>query len=127
MVERVIDATFDRVWSLLSDFEGEFGNLQPDMRHVTILSIEDGIDAITRSDFGMRAHLRGTIAPGWCWLQSRFLIIGMTAADAGDGRTRVAHTGVIRIPGQAEILPNRRPSGSRRTLAKLAQRSTAGF
>jgi hypothetical protein len=37
-------------------------------------------------------RLDGVLRPGWCWLQSRFLVIGMAAA-AEPGGTRVALTG----------------------------------
>jgi hypothetical protein len=48
--------------------------------------------------------LRGEQRPGWCWLQSRFLLLGVAAAPDGDG-TRVAFTGGVRVPGRAALVP----------------------
>jgi len=53
----------------------------------------------------MRARLRGTLRPGWCWLQSRFLLIGVAAVPDGPRRTRVAFTGGVRVPGRAALIP----------------------
>ena len=106
VTERAIRSSPERVWELLSDLEGEFGAIQPDMHRVTILSRNgDSIEALARSRYGMRALLRGTMTPGWCWLQSRFLLIGMAVAEGPDGTSLVAMTGGIRIPGRAALVP----------------------
>lgn len=106
VTERVVDAPLDTVWAMLSDLEGSFRELQPDMRTVTVLTGRDGrVEALARSRFGMRAHFDGSLRPGWCWLQSRFLIVAMAAAAEPDGRTRVALTGGIRLPRRGGILP----------------------
>lgn len=106
VTERVIDAPLDRVWGLLADLEGAFGEIQPDMRSVrVVLRDGDRVTAVARSRFGMRARLEGVVRPGWCWLQSRFLIIGMAAAPEPGGGTRVAMTGGVRVPGRAALVP----------------------
>ncbi|RFU41846.1 hypothetical protein DZF91_09710 [Actinomadura logoneensis] len=104
--ERVLPRTLDEVWAVMGDLEGGFGRFQPDMRDVRVVRAGQGrVVALARSRFGMRARLEGTLRPGWCWLQSRFLIIGMAAAPEPGGGTRVAVTGGVRVPVRAAIVP----------------------
>ncbi|MFC4909090.1 hypothetical protein [Actinomadura gamaensis] len=104
--ERVLPVPLDEVWAVMGDLEDGFGRFQPDMRRVRVVRAERGrVVALARSRFGMRARLEGTLRPGWCWLQSRFLIIGMAAASEPGGGTRVAVTGGVRVPGRAAIVP----------------------
>ena len=121
VTERVIDAPFDRVWALLEDLEGSFGEIQPDMRSVKI-ERRDGerVTAVAHSRFGMRARLDGVVRPGWCWLQSRFLLIGMAATPEPGGGTRVAMTGGVRVPGRAALVPIGVRREAERALARLA-------
>ncbi|WP_406861576.1 hypothetical protein ABZO31_14395 [Streptomyces sp. HUAS MG47] len=65
----------------------------------------DRVEAVAWSRYGMRARFRGVLRPGWCRLQSRFLIVGMAAAAEPGGGTRVALTGGVRVPGRAALLP----------------------
>jgi hypothetical protein len=125
VTERVIDASADEVWAILSDLEGGFGRVQPDMRGVRVLSREasengEWIEALARSAYGMRARLRGTLRPGWCWLQSRFLIVGMAVAPTADGRSLVAMTGGVRVPGRAAVVPVGVRREGRKSLDRLA-------
>lgn len=55
----------------------------------------DRVEAVARSRFGMHARFHGVRRPGWLWLQSRFVLIGLAAAPSltTDGHTRVAFTG----------------------------------
>ncbi|MFP3991083.1 hypothetical protein U9R90_27155 [Streptomyces sp. E11-3] len=118
IVERVITAPLDEVWAVMSDLEGEFGRFQPDMRTVRVVRVEgDRVEAVARSRYGLRARFHGVLRPGWCWLQSRFLIIGMAAAPGPEG-TRVALTGGVRVPGRTAIVP----FGARRELIGAAGR-----
>jgi len=105
VTEGFVPAPYDRVWALLGDLEGAFGRITPDMRGLRVVRL-DGVrvEALVRSKYGMRARLRGEQRPGWCWLQSRFLLIGVAAAPDGDG-TRVAFTGGVRVPGRAALVP----------------------
>lgn len=106
VAEHVVPAPLAAVWAVMGDLEGEFGRFQPDMRSVRILRVSgDRVEALARSKYGFRAHFRGILRPGWCWLQSRFLIIGMAAAPDPSGGTRVALTGGVRVPGRAAIVP----------------------
>ncbi|MCX4986112.1 hypothetical protein [Streptomyces sp. NBC_00572] len=118
LVERVLPEPLPRVWHVMGDLEGGFGEFQPDMRSVRVLRHEgDRVEALARSRYGLRAHFHGVLRPGWCWLQSRFLVIGMAAVDEG-GRTRVALTGGVRVPGRAALVP----FGARRELEEAMTR-----
>lgn len=106
--ERIVNASIERVWAALGDLDGAFTRIQPDMRHARLVDrLGDRVVIQARSRYGPRARLHGVIRPGWCWLQSRFLIIGMAAAAEPDGRTRVGLTGGVRVPGRAAIVPIR--------------------
>ncbi|WP_431678774.1 hypothetical protein [Kitasatospora sp. KL5] len=123
VTEGVVDAPFDRVWAVMADLEGEFGRFQPDMRSLRVTR-RDGerVAALARSRYGMRARFDGVLRPGWCWLQSRFLIVGMAAVADGAGATRVALTGGVRVPGRAALVPLGTRREPRLALARLRQR-----
>ncbi|MGW6689613.1 hypothetical protein [Streptomyces sp. NPDC054961] len=123
VVEQVVPAPVEAVWAVMSDLEGEFGRFQPDMRTVRVLRVTgDRVEALARSRYGLRAHFRGVLRPGWCWLQSRFLIIGMAAAPEPGGGTRVALTGGVRVPGRAAIVPLGAERELREAMGRLAGR-----
>jgi len=106
VTERVVDGPLATVWDLMWGEGRAFAEFQPDMRAITQLTIDgDQVSFHARSNYGFRAHLRGTVRPGWCWLQSRFLLIAMAATEEPDGRTRVALTGGVRIPGRPALFP----------------------
>ncbi|MCJ0874167.1 hypothetical protein [Streptomyces sp. AP-93] len=127
VVEATLPAPLEEVWAVMSDLEGEFGRFQPDMRTVRVLRVTgDRVEALARSKYGLRAHFHGVLRPGWCWLQSRFLIIGMAAAPTPEGGTRVALTGGVRVPGRAAIVPLGAERELRVAMARLAARVSAG-
>lgn len=105
VTEGFVAAPCDRVRDLLGDLEGTFGRITPDMQGLRVVR-RDGVrvEALARSKYGMRARLHGEQRDGWCWLQSRFLLIGAAAAPDGEG-TRVAFTGGVRVPGRAALVP----------------------
>ncbi|MFJ7271211.1 hypothetical protein ACIQV3_31980 [Streptomyces sp. NPDC099050] len=122
VVETTLPTPLAEVWAVMSDLEGEFARFQPDMRRVRVLHLTgDRVEALARSKYGLRAHFHGVLRPGWCWLQSRFLIIGMAATPAPDDTTRVALTGGVRVPGRAAIVP----LGAERELRLAMTRLTA--
>ena len=121
VTEAHVDAPFERVWSLLGDLEGAFGQVVTDMERLRVVHRQgERVEALARSRYGMRARLRGTQRPGWCWLQSRFLLIGMAATPEGTG-TRVAFTGGVRLPSRAALIP----LGVRREGSRSVQKLTA--
>ena len=121
VTEGTLDAPFDEVGSFVDDLETSLGLLEPDMRRLNVLVREgDRVEALAVSRWGMRAVLRGTARPGWCWLQSTFLVIGFAAAPEGLNRTRVAFAGGIRIPGRAALIPLGTKWAGRRALRLLA-------
>ncbi|MEU1597004.1 hypothetical protein ABZ468_30155 [Streptomyces sp. NPDC005708] len=94
----------------------------PDMERLRVLHRQgERVEAPARSKYGMRARLRGVQRPGWYWLQSSFLLIGVAAVPQGPG-TRVAFTGGVRLPTRAALIPlgvRREGSRSVKRLATL--------
>jgi hypothetical protein len=119
--ERTIPAPFDVVWRIASDLERSFGTFEPDMRGLTIDADLGGgrLVARARSRYGMRARFDVDLQPGWCWMQSRFLLIGLAATAVPDG-TLVAQTGGVRVPGRAALIPVGVRAAGERALAALA-------
>ncbi|NUR89083.1 MAG: hypothetical protein HOY71_33790, partial [Nonomuraea sp.] len=94
VAERIVPAPFERVWEVASDLEREFGTFEPDMRRLRIVADDGGgrLVAEARSRYGMRARFDVDLRPGWCWMQSRFLLVGLAATAVPEG-TLVAQTG----------------------------------
>ena len=119
ITERVVGAPVDQVRDLLMDLD-VFAQIQADLSSVDLVSRDDDrIVLLARNRRGLRARLEGQYRPGWCWLQSRFLIIGMATAPEPGGGTRIALTGGIRVPGRAAIVPLRVRHESTKTLDRL--------
>ncbi|MEV6107060.1 hypothetical protein AB0M28_20440 [Streptomyces sp. NPDC051940] len=119
VTERVVDAPYDTVWPLLTALEG----VVTDLHRVRIQ--RSGSDTLTveaRSRYGLRARLHGVQQPGYCWLQSRFLLVGFAAVPQG-ARTRVAFTGGVRVPGRAALVPLGVRREGRASLERLARRA----
>ncbi|MFF2197408.1 hypothetical protein [Streptomyces sp. NPDC058157] len=118
LVERTLPAPFEEVWPAMSTLD-----FLPDLRHTRLLRSDgDRIELLARSKYGFRAHLRGYRRPGWCWLQSRFLLVGLAAAPVPGG-TRIALTGGVRVPTRAAVIP----FGTASELAGSADRLAAAF
>jgi hypothetical protein len=107
--EKLIPAPFDAVWEAVSDLEHELPRMIADLRSFEITSARGArMTARARGRLGQRAVFDVVLRPGWCVMQSRFLIGGMAAAPEGD-RTRFAFLGGLRIPGMALLDPLLRP------------------
>ncbi|MPZ83479.1 MAG: hypothetical protein GEV28_25035 [Actinophytocola sp.] len=120
VTERVVPAEFATVWAMLTDFEDGFTRIQPDMRDVEVAErAGDRVVLRAVSRRGLRARLVGVHRPGWCWLQSRFLVIAMAAAPEPAGGTRVALTGGVRVPRRPAIVPIGVRRESTRSLDRL--------
>ncbi|WP_406304428.1 hypothetical protein OHA61_21765 [Streptomyces sp. NBC_00885] len=127
ITEGEIEADYAEVWPLLADLDGELARLVPDMRGLRVTRIDgDRVQAVARSRFGPRARFDGVMRPGWIWLQSRFILMGVAATPSGEGRTRVAFTGGIRIPGRAALIPVGVGGAGRRVLGRLEARVGSG-
>lgn len=124
--ERIIPVPFDVAWPVLSDLEHEFGTYEIDLRRVTVRRTGDRIVAHARGRLGFRARFDVDLRPGWCWMQSRFLLVGVAATPADDGRsTLVATTGGIRIPGRAALVPVGVRKAGQTVLDRIATRLTS--
>ncbi|MGW1183125.1 hypothetical protein ACWD7Y_17295 [Streptomyces drozdowiczii] len=122
---REIAAPCAEVEPLLADIGGELALLVPDMRRLRLTRTDgDRVEAVARSRFGMHARFRGVRRPGWLWLQSRFVLIGIAAAPVPDrpGHTLVAFTGGVRVPGRAALVPVGVRRAGRKVLARLDAR-----
>lgn len=109
--ERIIQASFDDVWAIASDLEHELPALLPDVRSFVYApqssspsssaspSSYGGRQADARGYAGLRARFDVVLRPGWCLMQSRFLLGGMAAVPEGEEQTRFAFLGSLRFPG----------------------------
>ncbi|WP_329382780.1 hypothetical protein OG625_20130 [Streptomyces sp. NBC_01351] len=97
--EQLIDAPFEQVWALASDLERQLPMLITDIRSFTVAAAGgERLEARARSPLGMRARFDVVLRPGWCLMQSRFVLGGMAAVPEGEG-TRFAFFGGLRLPG----------------------------
>ncbi|WP_406382160.1 hypothetical protein [Streptomyces sp. NBC_01618] len=122
---REIPVPYATVHPLLADIDGELSRLVPDMRRLKLTHTDgDRIEAVAHSRFGMHARFHGVRRPGWLWLQSRFLLIGLAATPSPTvpGRTLVAFTGGVRVPGRAALIPIGVGRAGRRVLDRLDAR-----
>lgn len=121
VTERVLPYETDEVKAALADLD-TFARVQADLVSATLVAQEgDHVVVLAKGAKGQRARLEGQFRPGWCWLQSRFLILGMAVAAEPGGGTRVALTGGIRVPGRAAIVPIRVRQESSKTLNRLEE------
>jgi hypothetical protein len=115
--ERLIAAPFSAVWEAASDLEHQLPRMITDLRSFEITSaLGERMTARARGRLGQRARFDVVLRPGWCVMQSRFLVGGMAAVPEGAG-TRFAFLGGLRIPGMRLLGPLLRPA-----VTKLALR-----
>ncbi len=98
--ETVVAAPLDEVWAVAADLEGELpGWLFADIRSVEVSPAvgTDRLVARVLGHSGLRARFDVVLQPGWCLMQSRFLLGGMAACEE-DGATRFALLSGIRGP-----------------------------
>lgn len=91
LAERFVDVPYERVWAEIADLERSMPRLVTDFRQVRV----QGRQMYARGHLGQRARFDVVLEPGWCWMQSRFLIGGI-AAIPENGGTRLAFGGGIR-------------------------------
>lgn len=105
VVEHVIPASFDAVWTVVSDLEREVPRLEWHVRSLRITRTDgDRLDALVRGPIGIRDRFAGVLRPGWCWMQGRALFIGMAAVSGPEG-TLLAFAAGLRIPGARMLRP----------------------
>lgn len=121
LVERIIPASFEDVWNLVSDLEYELPRLG--MQFVTDLRItyRDGDELIARvhGPLGIRDDFAITMRPGWCWMEGHALSAVMAATATPDG-TLFAWATRMKIPGGRLFAPLSART-LRRTLATLEE------
>ena len=85
LAETVLRAPLSDVWSVLDDVETGFPGLVPDVRSVRVVD-RDGerLRVHVRGRSGLRAPFDMVLRPGWCLMQSRFLVFGMAAVADGE-------------------------------------------
>jgi hypothetical protein len=108
--EKLIPAPFGAVWDAASDLEHQLPRMITDLRSFEITSARgERMTARARGRLGQRASFDVVLRPGWCVMQSRFLIGGMAAAPEGES-TRFAFLGGLRLPGIRLLDPMLRPA-----------------
>ena len=105
LTEVIISAPPEQVWQVASDLPAEMPRLVRDFHSVTVTpGAGERLVMHARGYLGQRARFDVLIRPGWCWMQSRFLLCGMAAAPDPSG-TRFGFLGGIRAPGAALLHP----------------------
>jgi hypothetical protein len=127
--EKLIPAPFDAVWGAASDLEHELPRMVTDLRSFEIISATgERLTARARGRFGQYARFDVVLRPGWCVMQSRFLVGGMAAAPEAGG-TRFAFLGGLRLPGIRLLDPLLRPAArplALRSIRRLEHRLPDG-
>src|SRR5215469_8430419 len=119
--EKLIPVPFDAVWNLASDLERELPRMVTDLRSFEITSTGgERLTARARGRLGQRARFDVVLRPGWCVMQSRFIIGGMAAAPEAEG-TRFAFLGGLRLPGIRLLDPLLRPAARPLALRPIRQ------
>jgi hypothetical protein len=103
--EWTIDAPPELVWQVASNLQVEMPRLVRDFRSVTVTpGAGERLVMHARGYLGQRARFDVELSPGWCWMQSRFLLCGMAAAP-DPGGTRFGFLGGLRVPGVTLLHP----------------------
>jgi hypothetical protein len=105
LVERVLDAPYERVWSFLADLERSVPAFDPMVRSLRVLSHEGSrLVVVTRTSIlPLSSRFEVELRDGWCLMRSRTYLVGMAAEPLGE-RTCYAHL---------EGLPYHRPQALR--------------
>jgi hypothetical protein len=102
LVERILDAPYERVWSFLEDLEHSVPAFDPMVRSLGVLA-RDGehLTVATRMPhLPIPLRFEVELRDGWCLMRSPLYLVGMAAVPLGEDQTRYAHL---------EGLPVRRP------------------
>jgi hypothetical protein len=100
--ERVFDAPFERVWSIVGDLEHGVPRFEGHVRRISITRREDDrLELLSHGPLGSQLRFRAVLRSGWCVMHACLADIGMAAAATDDGRTRFAHFEGSRWLGRA--------------------------
>jgi hypothetical protein len=93
LVECVLDAAPEDVWSIVGDLEHGVPRFERGVRSAAISARDgEGLELVTRGALGFPMHFRAVLRPGWCVMHSRLADIGMAVAPLDEGRrTHFAH------------------------------------
>ncbi len=120
LAETVLAAPLSDVWTVLADVETGFPGLVPDVRSVRVVDrVGERLRVDVRGRSGLRAPFDMVLRPGWCLMQSRFLVFGMAAVADGES-TRFGYLAGLRVPGKRLIAPL--PAAWQRRLARTTLR-----
>ena len=99
--EALLDAPFDAVWAIAGDLEQGVPRYEPAVEDIRIVQRRHERIVLTAGDVHGRHHtFEAILRPGWCWMQSGSLLVGI-AARAERNRTRTAHLeGMLAPPGR---------------------------
>jgi hypothetical protein len=106
VAEDVLDAPFDAVWAVATDFE-HVGGIEILIKEARIRSRTPDPDTggerveveYKPRPVGPRDVIEVDLRPGWCWMQSPLAVAAMAAVPEGE-RTRFAHLEAVRFPGR---------------------------
>ena len=119
--EKIIPAPFEAVWEAASDLEHELPRMITDLQSFEITSTRgERLTARARGRLGQHARFDVVLRPGWCVMQSRFLIGGMAAVPEAGG-TRFAFLGGLRLPGIRLLDPVIRPAAQPLALRAISR------
>ncbi len=111
--ERQVAASFEFVWSYLSDIEHSIPEFDESVAALRITD-RDGphlkAQARTAGPVGLPMTFDIELRPGWCWMVARpgLYIVGFAAEPAGD-QTRLAHLEALHVPGPEKVRRALRP------------------
>jgi hypothetical protein len=105
VVERTIDAPFERAWGWIADLERSVPAFDRDVAELTI-SHRDGdrLAIVSRLPWwgvGLRVAFDVDLRPGWCWMVARngLYVVGMAAEPLDDDGSQVARTRYAQLEG----------------------------
>jgi hypothetical protein len=92
LVERVLDAPYQRVWSFVADLERSVPAFDPMVGSLRILSHEgERLTVATRTPLlPVPLRFEVELRAGWCLMRSRTYLVGMAAVPLGE-QTHYAH------------------------------------
>ncbi|MFE0461229.1 hypothetical protein ACFW1A_18475 [Kitasatospora sp. NPDC058965] len=123
VAETVFALPFEQVWAVAQDLERTMPLWIPDVRTVRLSGPPDPAGRLTariRGHSRLRATFGIELRPGWCLMQSRFVLGGMAAHPEPDGTTRFAFLGGLTFPGARRVAPLLRPFAGTPALERFA-------